>query len=139
MTDIPRQHGAFSWCELMTTDPTAATEFYSRLFGWKVEERPIPGMAYKMLSVGDSASEGSRQQQVGCLMQMPPNIPSTVPPRWGVYVTVDDVGAAAKLVEELGGKVMQPPIDIDKSMRFALIQDPQGAILSIISYRNTAG
>jgi uncharacterized protein len=131
MTDISRQHGAFSWCELMTTDPTAATEFYSRLFGWKIEERPMPGMTYKMLSVGD--------QQVGGLMQMPPNIPSTVPPRWGVYVTVDDVDAAAKLVEELGGKVMQPPIDIDESMRFALIQDPQGALLSIISYRNTAG
>jgi uncharacterized protein len=50
---------------------------------------------------------------------------------------VDGVDAAAKLVEELGGKVMQPPMDIEASMRFALIQYPQGAMLSIISYRNT--
>jgi uncharacterized protein len=138
MTDISQQHGAFSWCELMTTDTTAAIEFYSQLFGWKVEARPMLGMTYNMLSVGNSASGGLRQQAVGGLMSMPPNIPSTVPPRWGVYVTVDDVDAAAKLVEELGGKVMQPPIDIDESMRFSLIQDPQGAMLSIISYRNTA-
>jgi uncharacterized protein len=138
MTDISQQHGAFSWCELMTTDTTAATEFYSRLFGWKVEERPMPGMTYNILSVGDSASGGFRQRQVGGLMSMPPNIPSTVPPRWGVYVTVDDVDASVKLVEELGGQVKQPPMDIDESMRFALIQDPQGALFSIISYRNPA-
>jgi uncharacterized protein len=131
MTDISQQHGAFSWCELMTTDPTAATEFYTRLFGWTVEERPMPGMTYNVMSVGD--------KQVGGLMQMPPGIPAGVPPRWGVYVTVDDVDAAAKLVVELGGEVMQPPVDIDTLMRFAMIKDPQGAMLSIISYRNPAG
>jgi uncharacterized protein len=131
MTDISQQHGAFSWCELMTTDTTAAKEFYTRLFGWTIEERPMPGMTYNMLSVGD--------REVGGLMQMPTGIPAGVPPRWGVYVTVDDVDTAVKLVAELGGQVMQPPMDIDASMRFALIQDPQGAMLSIISYHNPAG
>ncbi|HQJ08167.1 MAG TPA: VOC family protein, partial [Deltaproteobacteria bacterium] len=29
-----RQHGAFSWCELMTTDVNAAKDFYTKLFGW---------------------------------------------------------------------------------------------------------
>jgi uncharacterized protein len=42
------------------------------------------------------------------------------------------------LVEELGGQIKQPPMDIDASMRFALIQDPQAALLSIISYRANA-
>jgi uncharacterized protein len=130
MTDISQKQGAFSWCELMTTDPTAAKEFYSRLFGWSIEERPMPGMVYNVLSVGD--------REVGGLMAMPPNMPSTVPPRWGVYVTVDDVDASVKLVEELGGQIKQPPMDIDESMRFALIQDPQGALLSIISYHANA-
>jgi uncharacterized protein len=53
---------------------------------------------------------------------------------WGVYVTVDDVDASVKLVEELGGKVLVAPMDIPNTGRFALIQDPQGATLSIISY-----
>jgi uncharacterized protein len=131
MTDISQTQGAFSWCELMTTDPTAAKEFYSQLFGWSIEERPMPGMVYNILSVGD--------KEVGGLMAMLPEIPSTVPPRWGVFVTVDDVDASVKLVEELGGKVKHPPMDIDQSMRFAMIQDPQGALLSIISYRKNAG
>lgn len=130
MTDISQQQGAFSWCELMTTDTTAAKEFYSQLFGWGIVERPMPGMIYHMLNVGG--------QEVGGLMAMPADLPSTVPPHWGVYVTVDDVDASAKLVEELGGQIKHPPTDIDESMRFALIQDPQGAVLSIISYRKAA-
>jgi uncharacterized protein len=129
MTDISQQQGAFSWCELMTTDTTAAKEFYSRLFGWTIVERPMPEMVYNILNVGD--------REVGGLMAMPPNLSSTVPPHWGVYVTVDDVDASVKLVEELGGQIKHPPTDIDESMRFALIQDPQGALLSIISYHTT--
>jgi uncharacterized protein len=130
MTDISQQHGAFSWCELMTTDTTAAKAFYTRLFGWTIEERTMPEMTYNVMSVGN--------KEVCGLVQMPPGIPAGVPPRWGVYVTVDDVDATAKLVVELGGEVMQPPVDIDASMRFALIKDPQGAMFSIISYRKIA-
>jgi uncharacterized protein len=129
MTDISQKQGAFSWCELMTTDTAAAKDFYSQLFGWEIVDRPMPGMMYHVLNVGE--------QGVGGLMAMSPNAPANVPPRWGVYVTVDDVDASVKLVEELGGQIKQPPTDIDESMRFALIQDPQGALLSIISYNTT--
>jgi uncharacterized protein len=130
MADISRQQGAFSWCELMTTDTTAAKEFYSQLFGWAIVERPMPGMMYHILNVGD--------QSVGGLMPMPSDMPSTVPPHWGVIVTVDDVDASVKLVEELGGQIKCSPTDIPDIGRFATIQDPQGAVLSIISYRTTA-
>ena len=43
--DVYKTHGAFSWSELMTSDPTAAAAFYGPLFGWTVQtmdmvERP---------------------------------------------------------------------------------------------------
>ena len=44
--------GAFSWCELMTTDPTAASAFYAGLFGWKMETMTM-GMPYHVVKVGD--------------------------------------------------------------------------------------
>ncbi len=37
-----KQHGAFSWCELLTSDVNAAKEFYTKLFGWETEEMPMP-------------------------------------------------------------------------------------------------
>ena len=35
--DAYKTHGAFSWSELMTSNPKAACEFYGTLFGWKAE------------------------------------------------------------------------------------------------------
>ena len=40
-----KTHGVFSWFELMTTDPKAAKDFYTKLFGWTTEEmNNMPGM-----------------------------------------------------------------------------------------------
>jgi uncharacterized protein len=130
MTNVFQQPGAFSWCELMTTDTSGAKEFYSQLFGWEMTDRPISGMIYTVLKAGEA--------EVGGLMAMPPDMPPAIPPSWGVYVTVKDVDASAKLAEDLGGTVKYPPTDIPDVGRFALIQDPQGAILSIISYDRNA-
>jgi hypothetical protein len=56
-------------------------------------------------------------------MTMPPAA-SGLPPCWGVYVTVDDMDATAKLAVEMGGKVLMPPQDIPQVGRFCVLQDP---------------
>ena len=126
MTSVFQQHGAFSWCELMTTDRTAAKEFYGRLFGWTMDDQPMAGTIYTVIKAAE--------QQIGGLMDMPADLHS-VPPCWGVYVTVDDVDATVQLAEALGGQIKVPPMNIPDVGRFAILQDPQGAILSIITYR----
>ena len=57
-----------------------------------------------------------------------------MPSTWGAYVTVSNVDALLIRVEELGGKICVPPQDIPDVGRFAVIQDPQGAMLSLISH-----
>lgn len=125
------KHGAFGWNELMTTDAEAAKQFYTALFGWETEEAPMEvmegmeAMTYTVIKVdGDP---------VGGLTGMPPECQS-MPPTWGVYITVDDVDATAGRVEELGGKLLRPPADIPKVGRLCVIQDPQGAALCAITY-----
>ena len=39
--DVFTTPGAFSWSELMTDDPKAATEFYGTLLGWTIEPMPM--------------------------------------------------------------------------------------------------
>ena len=63
-----------------------------------------------------------------------PQVTTNPPPCWGVSITVDDVDLTAQQVIEMGAKVRVAPRDIQDVGRFAVIQDPQGAILSIISY-----
>jgi uncharacterized protein len=124
-----QQHGAFSWCELMTTDLKAAEAFYVNLFGWTVADGPVEGMEYRVMSAGG--------QGVGGMMTIPPDSPP-MPPHWGATVTVEDVDATIAKAEALGGKVLMQPQAIPTVGRFAVIQDPQGAVVSVITYSRAA-
>ena len=127
MADRFETHGDFSWCELLTYDVDSAKKFYAELLGWTMEDQPMPEGAghYTILK-----TDG---RPVGGIMKMPPQVPAGTPPHWGAYVTVDDVDAAAARVQELGGRILVPPTD-SSDARFCVFQDPQGAVLSIISY-----
>ena len=125
MDDRFKQHGAVGWTELMTTDSNAAKEFYAKLFGWSYETFPMEGVTYHVVNVAG--------QPVGGIMDMPLESQGK-PPHWGSYVTVSDVDATATLAEELGGKILITPTDIPDVGRFCLIQDPQGATISFITY-----
>jgi predicted enzyme related to lactoylglutathione lyase len=118
-------HGAVSWNELMTTDVPAAREFYGKLFGWKFQEMPNASMPYTVVNVGDAA--------IGGIMRIPAEAKG-MPPTWGAYVTVSDVDQLAAQVGALGGKVLEGPHDIPTVGRFAVIRDPQGAVLNVITY-----
>ena len=119
------RHGAFSWFELMTTDVEGAKSFYSKLFGWQITDMPMEEFTYSVAKVGEDDVAG--------IMSMPPDT-GDMPPTWGNYITVDDVDAIAKQAVELGGKVLVEPRDIPEVGRFAVVQDPQGAWFSPITY-----
>lgn len=57
-------------------------------------------------------------------------------PSWGLYFTVDYVGARVARVESLGGKLCMPPQDIPHVERYAVIVDPQGPMLAMITCFN---
>lgn len=122
-----KQHGAFSWFELSTTDTEAATRFYTDLFGWSVEKMPMDDMTYTVVKSGE--------ESIGGIMPLAPEPPG-VPPHWGIYVTVDDVDAVARKAQELGAKILCPLTDVPRVGRFCTFQDPQGAVISAITYED---
>jgi uncharacterized protein len=121
-----KQHGAFSWCELMTTDVDAAKAFYTKLFGWDSEAMSMPGMTYTVVKAGGKG--------IGGIMTIPKEAQGT-PPMWCAYVTVDDVDLTARTAEKLRAKILVPPTDIPTVGRFCVIQDPQGAVINAIKYK----
>ena len=70
---------------------------------------------------------------MGGIMPIPPQAEGT-PPNWGGHVTVDDVDATARKAEELGARILVPLTDIPNVGRFFVLQDPQGAVISAITY-----
>jgi predicted enzyme related to lactoylglutathione lyase len=121
-------HGNFYWNELMTSDPEGATAFYSALVGWEVVAMPMPGADGQTYWV--MKNDG---KPVGGIMAMPPGMPAGIPPHWSSYVAVADVDASAKRVTELGGMVHKPPFDIPEVGRMAVIGDPTGAVIHLIT------
>lgn len=118
-----KTHGAFSWSELMTSDPASATKFYSNLFGWSAEVMQMSNGPYTIASLNGFPVAG--------LMDLPqPGIPTN----WFFYVTVDDVDATAAKAVDLGATVMVEPIDVPDVGRLIGLTDPQGAFISIITY-----
>ena len=85
----------------------------------------VEGGDYTVVKAGGEA--------MGGMMPMPAQAEGA-PPRWGIYVTVEDVDETARLAEELGARTLFPPTDIPDVGRFCTLQDPQGAVISVITY-----
>ena len=125
MEQAMKLHGAFSWNELMTSDVEGAKKFYSALLGWDMHDMETCDMGYTMATSNGKDAAG--------IMGIPDDF-ANMPPAWGGYITVDDVDQQSARAEQLGAKTILPPQDIPEVGRFTVISDPQGAILSLITY-----
>jgi predicted enzyme related to lactoylglutathione lyase len=115
-------HGAWAWHELMTNDVAGSKRFYGELFGWEAYDlEMMPGFNYTLFK--------HQGKECGGMMALAPEH-GHMPPGWGVYVTVDDVDAAAERAELLGGEVIVPPHDIPVG-RWSMIKDPGGAMICL--------
>jgi len=118
---LVNEPGSVVWNHLATPDPSAAGSFYEAL-GWTLETMDMEGSPQTMFKVGDKTVAG-----MGDIKDYPPG----TPPHWETFFAVSDSDALAARVPELGGTVLVPPTDMPFG-RFAVIQDPQGAVFSIV-------
>jgi uncharacterized protein len=118
------KNGAFCWQELGTTDRNAAKNFYSQLFGWTAEDIPMgPDMTYTIMRLGG-------KDVCGVYTLMKDQLDMHVPPNWMLYVKVESADAAAAKAVNLGAQQIVEPSDIPHVGRFAVLQDPTGAVIS---------
>jgi predicted enzyme related to lactoylglutathione lyase len=103
------------------TNVEAAKRFYGALFGWEPVDAGPPEQTggYGFFTKGGKLVAGFGPQQ------------NPGPPVWAVYVAVTDAAAAARKIEDEGGKVVLAPMDVMTAGRMAVFQDPDGAFFSI--------
>ena len=121
MADVDRfQPGEVSWIDLVTTDPSAARDFYGALFGWDFDIGPPETGRYTLCRVRGRAAAG---------MNGTPS--ERVAPAWTTYFFGDDLAAAAQRLGELGGRVTQGPLDIPGQGELVVAGDPTGAVFGL--------
>src|SRR5438128_11428396 len=89
-----------TWVDLSTTDASAAREFYSKLFGWKVEVNPDQQYG------GYGMAKISGQDVAGIGPKMSPETPTA----WSIYIGTTDAAESAKKVGQDGGKAVMKPL-----------------------------
>ena len=119
------QHGLFTWADLSSPDPAAASSFYSSMFGWEADDQldPDGNYIYTMFSLQGKSVAGLGAQ--------PPALAEQgVPPMWNSYISVDNVDTAIEQWTAAGGAVTMPAMDVFTSGRMAFVVDPEGAVVA---------
>lgn len=108
--------GEFCWESLVTTDIAKAQAFYKEVYGWTVGD----GGGMPTFGVGEGMDK-----QVASIVAAPPGVPS----HWATYAVVEKLATARDRAKKLGGSVLVEEIDVPGIGKFAVLQDPQKAVL----------
>jgi predicted enzyme related to lactoylglutathione lyase len=104
--------------ELWSKDPQKVSDFYSTVFGWKINH--IPEMNYRTVETG---SEGGINGGIMTPQEGP------WPGNMSFYIDVDDLEAYNAKIIAAGGKVIVERMEIPGVGAFALFEDPDGRVL----------
>ncbi len=121
--------GGWIWYELLSPDVVAARRFYAEVVGWNWAAAD-PATGYAMFSAGEIPIGGS--------MAMPGElgIPGAI---WLGYVHVANVDVVVAAALQSGARQCVPPTDIPGVGRFAMIMDPQGAPVYVMTPLSQGG
>lgn len=112
------------WFEIHAVDVDRAKDFYGMLFGWRFSALEEGRPEYWLVSTTDGTISGGLTR----LQEGSPG-DSTV-----LYVQVDSLPGALESATVLGGVIEQGPTLItDQAGSYALVRDPNGALLGLWS------
>jgi uncharacterized protein len=103
--------------EVLGQDAAALQNFYGQAFGWEMQD--VMDGGYYMANPGSGPNGG-----VGSSMDGPGHVT--------FYVEVDDLDATLARIGELGGRTIQPPMDIPNGPSIALFADPEGHVIGLV-------
>lgn len=112
----------FVHVELHARDLPKAKAFYAGLFGWDLQDTPMPGGGgtYTMINVGEGTGGGmvaEDRKDAGS--------------HWMAYVGVDDVRAKTAQAKALGATVLQDVLAVGDFGLMSVIRDPAGATIAM--------
>ncbi|SRR5579871_6664652 len=102
--------------EIGCRNSAATQQFYSKMFGWQIQEAGPAAMI-------DTGGAGGINGHISSLGHEPFNYVT-------VYVQVADIEAHLATAQELGGKRVVGPIEIPTGS-FAWMADPEGTVIGL--------
>lgn len=111
--------GTIIWRDLATTAPDKAQPFYHNVFGWN------------FTNINDDYSIITYQgQNIAGMAKMPSNSSTNY---WLPVMSTNNVDQTLQQAEQAGGKTLIKKTTLKGRGDLAVIQDPQGAVISILN------
>jgi uncharacterized protein len=107
--------------ELLSKDPAKVSEFYEKVFDWKIKH--IPEMNYRFVETG---SQGGIN---GGIMQ--PKHDGPWPGNMTFYIDVDDLAEYRKRIVAAGGRILIEEQDVSGMGALSLFTDPEGRMMGL--------
>ena len=117
--------GRIEWIDLNVGDAARSKDFYCRVIGWKSTDVEMGTYSDFNLNL-----PGNGETIAGICHARGMN--ADLPAQWLMYVRVVDVAASAAEAARQKGKVLDGPRRMGGS-NFCVIQDPDGAVMVLIS------
>jgi uncharacterized protein len=114
-------HGKVCYIELPSRDANESAEFYRNVFGWNIRKRSDGAISFD-----DGVMEVSGVWRTD---RKPVTEPGTF-----IYLMVNDIDVAMKLVVDNGGKIVRP-VGMDAPEITAWFSDPTGNVLGLFQER----
>jgi predicted enzyme related to lactoylglutathione lyase len=126
--------GTVWWSEVVSADPARSRDFYASVAGWTPKivaaddqsRAPNPGEAEYTLYLRNGT-------EVAGAAQYESNDRNAVRPGWLTYIQVANVDAAVAEAQKKGGKVLKAPYDAEGMGRFAIVSDPDGIAVGLVT------
>ena len=124
---MSEKHGLVWWSELITRDVAGAKAYYGALCGWQFKTMPMGEMGdYHMGMIGEQPVVGITDMGADAHL-------GDGPAKWVTYFAVEDVDAAVAASKAAGATVTQDPMDIPGTGRIAMLIDPFGTAIGIMT------
>ena len=118
--------GSIGWLDITVDDAASLKDFYREVVGWTVGEFDMGGYSdYVMQTPQDDEGVAGVCHARGGNTGLPKS--------WLIYIVVEDLDRSLDRTRQLGGKALSP-IRSGGGGRFAVIEDPTGAILALYEY-----
>ncbi len=105
--------------EIPAADQRAAASFYSKLFGF--ETQSVPEMDYTTFMTGNVAGGFPTAGQMATAGEVL------------IYLSSDDIEADLRRIESMGGRTVQPKMEIPNTGWFAIFTDPTGTKIGLFT------
>ena len=129
-------HGVVHF-EIPATDPEKLSQFYTSLFGWKIEKMPMEGMDYYVTSTVETDEQGMPKEAGAINGGISPRMSPDQKP--ANYVNVESVEEYAGKAKELGATLVMDKMPVPGMGWFAMMIDPEGNTFGLWQTDPSAG